>query len=66
MIMADGPAGIRLRQSYQVERKTGEVYGIGVLGALENGFLEPEKHYENADEEERWRNSISIFGWLRE
>ena len=49
MIMADGPAGIRLRQSYQVERKTGEVYGIGVLGALENGFLEPEKHHENAD-----------------
>ena len=49
MIMADGPAGIRLRQSYQVERKTGEIYGIGVLGALENGFLEPEKHHENAD-----------------
>ena len=49
MIMADGPAGIRLRQSYQVEKETGKVYGIGVLGALENGFLEPEKSHENAD-----------------
>lgn len=49
LIMADGPAGLRLRQSYEADRATGSVYGTGVLGSLENGFLEETKHYENAD-----------------
>ncbi|KAI4442049.1 beta-glucosidase [Schaedlerella arabinosiphila] len=49
LIMADGPAGLRLRQSYEVDRKTNSVYGVGVLGALENGFLEEAEHHENAD-----------------
>ena len=47
--MADGPAGLRLRQSYQVDRETDSVYGTGVLGSLENGFLEPMEIHENAD-----------------
>ena len=45
--MADGPAGLRLRQSYQVDRETDSVYGTGVLGSLENGFLEPMEIHEN-------------------
>lgn len=49
LIMADGPAGLRLRQSYQVDRKTDSVYGVGVLGSLENGFLEEMEYHENAD-----------------
>lgn len=49
LIMADGPAGLRLRQSYQVDKETGAVYGAGVLASLENGFLEEAKHHENAD-----------------
>ncbi len=49
LIMADGPAGLRLRQSYQTDRATGRVYGVGVLGSLENGFLEPPAEHENAD-----------------
>ena len=49
LIMADGPAGLRLRQSYQADRATGEVYGAGVLGSLENGFLEAPPHHEGAD-----------------
>ena len=49
LIMADGPAGLRLRQSYQVDRETDSVYSTGVLGSLENGFLEPMKIHENAD-----------------
>ncbi len=49
LIMADGPAGIRLRQSYQVDRASGDVYGVGVLGSLENGILEPMVEHENAD-----------------
>ena len=49
LIMADGPAGLRLRQSYEVDRKTDTVYGVGVLGSLENGFLEPLEYHEDAD-----------------
>ncbi len=49
LIMADGPAGLRLRQSYEVDRETDTVYGVGVLGSLENGFLEETKHHKNTD-----------------
>lgn len=49
LIMADGPAGLRLRQSYEADKKSGAVYGAGILGSLENGFLEPMIHHENAD-----------------
>lgn len=49
LIMADGPAGLRLRQSYEVDRKTDTVYGVGVLGSLENGFLETFEYHEDAD-----------------
>lgn len=50
LIMADGPAGIRLQQHYEVDRKTDTVYGIGVLGALENGFLVDREEHEGADQ----------------
>lgn len=49
LIMADGPAGLRLRQSYEVDRQSGTVYGVGVLGSLENGFLEPTVPHEDVD-----------------
>ena len=49
LIMADGPAGLRLRQSYEVDRRTDSVYAVGVLGSLENGFLEEIEHHEDAD-----------------
>ena len=48
--MADGPAGIRLQQHYEVDRATDTVYGIGVLGALENGFLVDREEHEGADQ----------------
>lgn len=49
LIMADGPAGLRLRQSYEVDRGTDSVYGVGVLGSLENGYLEETARHEGAD-----------------
>ena len=49
LIMADGPAGLRLRQRYQVERATGDVIPTGVLGSLENGFLEAPPESSDAD-----------------
>lgn len=49
LIMADGPAGLRLRQSYEVDQETDQVYGGGVLCSLENGFLEDRQKHEHAD-----------------
>ena len=49
LVMADGPAGLRLRQSYQVDRESDAVYGTGVLGSLENGYLMPMEFHDNAD-----------------
>ena len=48
LIMADGPAGLRLRQSYQVHPTDGQVISTGVLGSLENGFLDHPQHVEGA------------------
>ena len=47
--MADGPAGVRLMQSYQVDRKTGQVYSQGILGALEGGIFADSTVREDAD-----------------
>ena len=49
LVMADGPAGVRLRQWYEVDKETESIYEMGVLGSLENGILEPGVHHENAD-----------------
>ena len=49
LIMADGPAGLRLRQSYQVDPADGSVIPTGVLGSLENGFLDEPRHLDAAD-----------------
>lgn len=49
LVMADGPAGIRLRQWYEVDKEIDSIYEMGVLGSLENGILEPGVHHENAD-----------------
>lgn len=47
--MADGPAGLRLMKSYEVDRKTGEVYSEGILGALEGGLFASGATHEDAD-----------------
>ena len=49
LIMADGPAGIRLQQTYEVDREQDTVYGTGVLGSLENGYLVGRKDHEGAE-----------------
>lgn len=49
LIMADGPAGLRLRQSYEVDQKSGKVNAVSVLAVLENGFLEEIQQHEDAD-----------------
>lgn len=47
--MADGPAGLRLIRSYQVDKKTGEIYSEGILDALEGGFLASGKKHSDTE-----------------
>ena len=47
--MADGPAGLRLMKSYEVDSKTGTIYNQGILGALEGGFFADQEPHENAE-----------------
>lgn len=49
LAMADGPAGLRLQQSYEVDPGTGQVYAAGVLRMLENGFLDSGEKHEGAE-----------------
>lgn len=50
LVMADGPAGLRLRQSYEVDQKSGTVSAVSVLAVLENGFLEEVQQKHEAAE----------------
>lgn len=47
--MADGPAGLRLMRSYDVDRASGKIYSQGLMAALENGLFAQEHVHENAD-----------------
>ncbi len=49
IVLADGPAGLRLQQSYETDRQTGELYSTSLLASLENGFLEEAETHKNAD-----------------
>lgn len=68
LIMADSPAGLRLRKSYEVDQEKDQVYGTGVLGSLENGFLEFASRHEGADTSNKqqepalsWSGSCCFF-----
>lgn len=39
VVMADGPAGVRLAKVYEVDAKDGKIINPGILGALEGGFF---------------------------
>ena len=47
--MADGPAGLRLMRSYEVDKESGAVYSKGILGALEGGFFADREPHPNAE-----------------
>ncbi len=46
--MADGPAGLRLSKTYEVNEKDGSIYARGLLDALEGGFFTDGKEHEGA------------------
>lgn len=39
VVMADGPAGVRLAKTYEVDSTDGKIINPGILGALEGGFF---------------------------
>ena len=47
--MADGPAGLRLMKTYEVDCQKGTIYNQGILGALEGGFFAEKEPHENAE-----------------
>lgn len=49
-VMADGPAGVRLSRSFEVDDETEEVYDVGFLASIENGLFETPVKHEGATE----------------
>lgn len=47
--LADGPAGLRLINAYEVDRKSGEAYGQGIGGSLEGGFFAEKVTHPDTD-----------------
>ncbi len=58
--MADGPAGLRLMRSYDVDNETGLIYGHGILSALEGGVFAPEYHRNNVTTYHMFATAIPV------
>lgn len=58
--MADGPAGLRLMRSYDVDNETGLIYGHGILEALEGGIFAKEYQRENVTTYHMYATAIPI------
>ncbi len=58
--MADGPAGLRLMQRYDVDRATGKIYSESILAALSGGLFSMNFGHENADRYYMYATAIPI------
>ena len=58
--MADGPAGIRLMRSYDVDKASGKIYGSGLLSALEGGLFAQKYSRENVDTYYMYATAIPV------
>ena len=56
--MADGPAGLRVLRNYDVDRKTGKIYGVGLVGSFEGGLFR--KDYVNDDVDKYYMYATAI------
>ncbi len=57
--LADGPAGLRLIQKYDVDRKSGLIYGSGILGAINSNFA-PKYNRTDADTYYQFATAIPV------
>ena len=58
--MADGPAGLRLVKSYEVDLATGNVINQGFAAALEGGFFADQSDHENAQRYYQYATAIPV------
>lgn len=58
--MADGPAGLRLMRSYDVDRASGKIYSQSLMAALENGLFAMEHEHQEADTYYMYATAIPI------
>ncbi len=58
--MADGPAGLRLVNSYEVDLTTGSVINQGFAAALEGGFFADKSDHENAQRYYQYATAIPV------
>ena len=64
IVMADGPAGLRLIKEYHVSRETGEILDVDFLSALEGGLFAPERRYADADAYYQYCTSFPVGALL--
>ena len=58
--MADGPAGLRLVKSYEVDLTTGNVVNQGFAAALEGGFFADHSDHENCKRYYQYATAIPV------
>lgn len=60
VVMADGPAGIRLMKSYEVDKETGEIHNQGIFGAVEGGIFATRTDGKNTDTYYQYATAIPV------
>ena len=60
MVLADGPAGLRLQQHYQVSRETGKLYVMSRYESLQNRFFATEFLHDDADDYYQYCSAIPV------
>ena len=60
VVMADGPAGVRLSRSFEVDDKTEEVYDVGFLASIENGLFETPVKHEGATDHYQYCTAFPV------
>ena len=58
--MADGPAGLRLMQRYDVDKASGKIYSESILAALSGGLFSFNNGHDNADRYYMYATAIPI------
>lgn len=60
MVLADGPAGIRVQQRYEINPADGEIYGLNRYQTLENRFFGVLPIYEGAESRYQFATAIPV------
>ena len=60
MVLADGPAGLRLQKQYEINPENGEIYGMTRFEVMENRFFGKMKHHEGAVSRYQFATAIPV------